>query len=336
LEAAFVAIEQSSDVSEARRMAQAIASEHGFDESERGKVGLIVTEAARNLLKHAGRGDIVLRATEAGSSRGVEMLAVDKGPGIADVGRCFRDGFSTAGTPGTGLGAIARLSTLYDIYSRPGKGTVLMAQIWVGGHRLETPRFRVGAVSRALPGEPECGDGWIFQERARGGRLTLADGLGHGKLAADAAHAAVSVAGRHGADSAPHLLEKIHAVLRPTRGAAVAVSEIDSPGRTVHFAGVGNIAAAVIPPEGAVRRMVSHNGTAGHTLHRIVEFSYPWTPDSLLLMHSDGLSTHWSFEAYPGLLFRHPSVIAGVLFRDHARGRDDATVVVAKEETQAS
>jgi len=335
LEAAFVAIEQSSDASEARRVAQAIASDPSFDESDRGKVGLIVTEAARNLLKHAGGGDIFLRAIQAGDTRAVEMLAVDKGPGIADVGRCFQDGFSTAGTPGTGLGAIARLSSVYDVYSRPGQGTVLMAQVWLRGNNAVTPRFRVGAVCRALPGEPECGDGWIFQERARGGRLTLADGLGHGKLAADAAQLAVSIAGQHAADSAPGLLERIHAALRSTRGAAVAVTEIDPPGRTVRFAGVGNIVATVIPPEGAARRMVSHNGTAGHELQRIMEFSYPWTPDSLLLMHSDGLSTHWSFKAYPGLLFRHPSVIAGVLFRDHARGRDDATVVVAKEETQA-
>jgi anti-sigma regulatory factor (Ser/Thr protein kinase) len=335
LEAALVVIEQPTDVAEARRVAQAIASGRSLSEADVGRLGLVVTEAGRNLLKHAGGGEILLRAMAADGAQGVEMLALDRGPGIADVSRSFRDGFSTTGTPGTGLGAVARAASAYDIYSRPGQGTVLMGQVWMRSAGPLATRFRVGAVCRAMPGERECGDGWIFQERARGARLTLADGLGHGKHAAVAAETTLRTASEHAADTAPGLMGRIHAALRPTRGAAVAVAEIDSEARTVRFAGVGNIAAAIFPPDGAARRMVSHNGTAGHELRRIPEFSYPWSPDSLLLMHSDGLSMHWSLEDYPGLMARHPSVIAGVLYRDHARQRDDAAIVVAREELQA-
>jgi hypothetical protein len=182
----------------------------------------------------------------------------------------------------------------------------------------------------------ECGDAWIFQDGKGRGRLTLADGLGHGKDAAAAAEIAVRTASENGGDHLDRLLERIHAALRSSRGAAVAVADIEPASHVVRFAGVGNISAAVIPPDGAPRRLISHNGTAGHQFRKASEYTYRWTPDSLLLMHSDGLNTHWSLDAYPGLLLRHPSVIAGVLYRDHARGRDDATVVVATEDQQSS
>src|SRR5205807_9230792 len=132
-----------------------------------GKVALVVTEAAKNLLKHAGGGQVILRPLERGGVAGIEMLALDKGPGIANLTRSFEDGYSTAGTAGTGLGAIARLSDEIDIYTRPGRGTVLMAQIWnrnSGGLISATPpRFRVGGVCVPLPGETQSGDSWIFQ-----------------------------------------------------------------------------------------------------------------------------------------------------------------------------
>jgi len=332
---ACIRIQEQTDSAEARRSALTLAAGLLFDETSAGNVALVVTEAAKNLLKHAGGGQIILRALEHGRAAGIEMLALDKGPGIADPGRCFQDGYSTAGTSGTGLGAIARLSTLHEIYSRRGQGTALMAQVRRGGRDgglpVAAPRFRVGGVGVAMLGEEECGDDWIFQDFPRGARITVADGLGHGENAALAARAAIRAAREHVDESAPTLLERIHGSLRHTRGAAVAVAEIDPPSHTVRFAGVGNIAAAIVTDSGMVRRLVSFAGTAGLEARKIVEFTYPWDSRSLLLMHSDGLQTHWSFDSYPGLLERHPSLIAGVLYRDYARGRDDVTVVVAQE-----
>jgi anti-sigma regulatory factor (Ser/Thr protein kinase) len=330
-----IAIQEATDTAEARRTAVALAGIQSFDETLAGQVALVVTEAAKNLLKHAGGGHIILRPLDFGDAAGIEMLALDKGPGIADLGRSFADGYSTAGTPGNGLGAIARLSAAHDIYTRPGQGTALMAQIWRAAARRVTPvpspRFQIGAICTPLAGETACGDQWTWQERPAGLRVTLADGLGHGMFAADAARAAILAAHANPNGPVAALVEKIHASLRATRGAAVAVAEIDSQAQVLRFVGLGNISAAILPESGPLRRCVSNAGTAGLQARTITEFSYPWQPRSLLIMHSDGLQTHWSLDQYPGLTERHPSVIAGVLYRDYSRGRDDVTVVVARE-----
>ena len=76
---------------------------------------------------------------------------------------------------------------------------------------------------------------------------------------------------------------------------------------------------------------MSHNGTAGHSVRRIDEFTYPWPKDGVLIQYTDGLGTHWDVDRYPGLLGRSPSLIAAVLYRDFNRGRDDVTVLVASE-----
>jgi hypothetical protein len=95
------------------------------------------------------------------------------------------------------------------------------------------------------------------------------------------------------------------------------------------FAGVGNIACRV--ESGQTRRqLVSHNGTLGHMMRRVQQFDFPLPVGALLIFHSDGLATHWNLADYSGLAGRHPSVIAGVLYRDHERGRDDVTVLVVR------
>jgi hypothetical protein len=92
---------------------------------------------------------------------------------------------------------------------------------------------------------------------------------------------------------------------------------------------VGNIACRV-EASTANRHLVSYNGTVGHVLRKVQEFSFPWPKGALLVLHSDGLVTHWDLAAYPGLSARHPGLIAGVLYRDYDRGRDDVSVVVLR------
>lgn len=333
----WIAVQDATHTAEARRKAAELAAGLGFNETEAGNLGLVVTEAARNLLKHAGGGDLILRAMLHHSQPAVEVLAIDSGPGIADIARCMEDGYSTAGTPGTGLGAIVRLSSCHGIYSQPRKGTALMAQVSKHAMRereFDRPEagFRCAAVCVPYPGEATPGDAWSCVEIAGGvTRVTVADGLGHGLLAAEAARQAIVTVRDSPTEAGPDLMTGVHLALRPTRGAAVAIADVDRAKGVVRYTGLGNIAGVIIDGDGVMRRLVSHSGTAGHAVGRITEFSYPWTPESTLIMHSDGLGTHWDLDRYPGLISRHPSLIAAVLYRDFRRQRDDVTVVVAQQ-----
>ena len=295
-------IQEASQVGEARRAATSMAARLGFDETGRGRVALVVTEAASNLVKHGGGGLLVLRALAGGPRRGLEVLALDKGAGMADVRRCLADGYSTAGSPGTGLGAIGRLCETYDIDSHPGAGTALLAQLWASppGPVDSREPMELGALSVPYPGERDCGDSWAACEREGKTLLIVADGLGHGTQAATASREAVRVFLERAGLPPAELIRAIHDALRDTRGAAVAVAEADPARSLVTFAGLGNIAGAVIPPGvGKAQNLVSHNGTAGHEMRKVQEFTYAWTPEAALVLHSDGLATHWRLDRYP-------------------------------------
>ena len=328
-------VQESSNVGEARRFVTALCRALGFAETRTAEAAIVVTELATNLVKHTGGvgGDLVLRPmTEAGAV-GLEILCWDKGPGIANIAASLRDGYSTAGSYGTGLGAIRRLSPEFDLYAAPGHGTALLSRIWNNAPPETLPALSVGAVCLPVRGEQECGDAWAMKQRQDTTLLMLVDGLGHGPDAAAAANRAVAVFEKQERRSPAELLELIHAALRSSRGAAVAVAEVAPGQRTVRFAGVGNISGLILTGETG-RNMVSHNGTAGLSVRKIQEFTYDWPEGGLLVLHSDGVATHWSLADYPGLALRDSALIAAVLFRDHKRLRDDSTLLVAKAAVQ--
>jgi serine/threonine protein phosphatase PrpC len=264
------------------------------------------------------------------SSAGIEILTLDRGPGMADVARCLQDGYSTGKSPGTGLGAISRLAETFEIYSQPDGGTAMVAQLWADPQHKPAGLLSLGVVCLPVEFETACGDNWTMALTPSHCQLMVADGLGHGPHAAQASETAVQGFQNLTDRSPAEILQGLHGPLRATRGASVAVAELRFTNRTALFAGVGNISAAILDGQRS-RNMISHNGTLGHELHRIQTFAYPWPPDSLLVMHSDGLQSRWQLDPYPGLLTRHPALVAGVLYRDHQRGRDDVTVVVARE-----
>ena len=323
-----------SQVGEARRMAIAQASSLGFDESERSNVGIVVTELANNLLRHAKNGLLLLQGLEKHETLGLEILALDKGPGMGNISQCIKDGFSTAGTSGNGLGAVHRLSSFVEIYSLPGGGTALLCQLWANPNPLleqesSTP-ITLGAICTPKTGEEVSGDSWASVTNGDRNLLMVADGLGHGPLAAKASLEAVSVFLANADRTPKEILELLHKALRSTRGAVVAIAQIDLVNQLVCFAGVGNIAGAILSPQ-TNSNLVSYNGTVGHEVRKIHEFTYPWHPEGLLILHSDGLGTQWRLDRYRGLSQKHPSLIAGVLYRDFNRTRDDVTVLVARQ-----
>ena len=331
--ATVVSVTDPSQVSAARRSGADIAAALDFDATAAGTVAIVVTEAGTNLLKHAGGGDVVLRGGRRETTPAwVELLALDRGPGMANVARCLEDGFSTSGSLGTGLGALRRLASIFDVYSRPGLGTALLARVSGSiADRAACPAMRLEVEGLAVPkpGEEECGDAFAEEPRGDGTTILVVDGLGHGPSAAAAARAAVAAFRGSPRHRPAQRLEAVHQALRATRGAAVAIADLDVAAGVVRFAGLGNIAGR-IHADGAVQNLLSQPGTAGHVARKIDEYTYALPPGAVLVLHSDGLTAHYDLDRYPGLAQRHPALIAGVLLRDAGRGRDDATVVVAR------
>jgi anti-sigma regulatory factor (Ser/Thr protein kinase) len=330
--AVSISVGESSKTAEARRTAREMALDLGMNEVGAEHVAIVATEACTNLLKHAGGGQILLQtSTEEPESLPVlELLAVDQGPGMANLDACLRDGYSTATTPGHGLGAIQRMSTESDFYTLPGRGTVVLARWWSRPKGSTPNLIQLGAVNVSKPGEDVCGDSWGAAWTGDDLVILVADGLGHGFEARLASLEAVRQLHSNPELPPKALLQRIHQALRSTRGAAIAVARIDTARNKLVFAGVGNISGRIYTPSKERHNLVSLNGTAGHQCDRIQEFSYPWPADGLLVLHSDGLTTGTSLDSYPGIAARDPALIAGVLYRDFSRGRDDATVVVAK------
>lgn len=313
-------IDDSSKVGEARRAAQTMAN-YEFNADIAGKVAIAATELANNILLHGRGGELLIQTLGTDEISMLELLAIDRGPGMADVGRCMTDGYSTAGTPGTGLGAIRRLATDFDIYSAPGEGTVVMARFGESAGLLH------GAVNVPLEGEIDCGDAWSLMQDPAGASLFVVDGLGHGTFAAEAAKAGVN-AFLANPLAAPHeIMTRANAAMSKTRGGAAACARLVAD--EVSYAGVGNISGVVISA-GKSQGLVSHNGTLGFHHRRGQQFEYRRAPGALLIMHSDGISARWDLKNRADLLVRHPAIIAGVIYRDHGRGRDDATVVVVR------
>jgi anti-sigma regulatory factor (Ser/Thr protein kinase) len=318
-----------SQVSQVRRRVIDIAAQKGFDEEKSGRLALIVTEMASNLLKHATQGWVVADVFADSSGAGIEVMSLDKGIGIANVPAVMVDGFSTAGTMGGGFGAMDRQANDFGIFSKPTKGTAMFARVNDVAMKSGDKSGLLGNVVVPYPGETACGDAWAFEDTPEGPTLLVADGSGHGPLAAEAAQTAVNTFRKNSGESCERLATLIHHALKPTRGAAIAVARIDRNANLLRFVGIGNIAGALVS-DGKMNRVVSHGGTAGQIAPRIREFTYPFTGVPTVILHSDGLTNRWDIADYPGLGVSHPSLIAGVLYRDHVRGRDDASIVAFK------
>ena len=318
-----------SRVGEARRLAVTVGRRAGLSAPESSDLGIVVTEIASNAVRHAGGGELILRLLGSPGAAGVEMLCVDRGRGMANVSESSRDGHSTGGSMGTGLGAARRIAHVFDIHSVAGMGTVVLARLWAGGPPRRSGGAEVAGICLPMEGEMACGDAWDTVSTDGRHLVAVADGLGHGEGAAEASSLAVQLFATNASRPAAEIVHAIHAGLRATRGAAVAVAEIDVRAGRLSYAGVGNIAARIADAAG-MRSLVSHHGIVGHQMRKVQAFEYPWNGESALIMQSDGITSHWKSEAWPGIFRRDPALLAAAVYRDHARPRDDSTVVVAR------
>lgn len=321
----WIAVTDTSSVGQVRRTALLTAQRLGLNETRGGELALLATEVSRNVLLHGGGGQVVLAGIDQGHGPVARILALDQGAGIANVPQAMTDGYSTIGTMGAGLGAMKRIATQLEIFT--GKsGTIVLLEL---GHAAVKHELQIAGMAIPYPGEKVCGDGWSCHSEPDRTVVLLADGLGHGWEASEAAREAIEMFHRRVELPPGQILHYIHEALRKTRGAVAAIAEIKPKENGLVFAGIGNICCS-LSSRGASQSFVSHNGTLGARISKIQEFRYPWPADAVLVMHSDGLTSRWDLTSYPGLASRHPAVIGGALLRDFRRQRDDASVVVIK------
>ena len=331
----IIRLAEATQVGEARRAAVRIAEYLGLTSDRQESAALIATELATNLIKHGRDGLMILQPLTQGSGHVLRLLAIDKGPGISDMTSALRDGYSTTTTMGGGLGAMRRMSDSFDIFSQVGTGTVVLCDFGdkdAAGFTADGIEW--GLVTAPYRGEESNGDGHVVRSTADRSLFMVVDGLGHGILASGAAREAERVVLESASYSPMILLQDSHGALEKTRGAAVAVASLNRGSGVLLFGGVGNIAGSISTSR-VSRGLASHNGTVGHSLQKVQEFSYPWEEDSLLVMHSDGISSRWNLDRYPGLRGKHPAVVAAVIYRDFGRPHDDCTVLVARNRQAA-
>jgi anti-sigma regulatory factor (Ser/Thr protein kinase) len=341
-----VAVNDSTQVHDARVAAQAAASAVGLTSSRTASVALVATELATNLLKHGHGGRVLIDTVPPPVPRQdgpqpsvVQIAAVDHGPGIADVTAALRDGFSTAGSLGAGLGTCRRVADDFELYSVPGRGTVALARIGPAADRRRpvgaaaaAPDVRAGGVDVPLARAEHSGDAWAWVRCGDLVTLMLADGLGHGRPAAEASSAAVRAVYDSPHLSPAELLGRLDTALRGTRGAAVAVAQLKLSAGRLRFCGVGNIGARL--REGDTwRPLLSRPGIVGaHRPATLPEAEFAWSADRLLVLHSDGLPSRWTPPADPAVLSADPAALAAVIVRDAGSPlrpeRDDTAVAV--------
>ncbi|WEL57712.1 ATP-binding protein [Pseudomonas kermanshahensis] len=320
-------LDDVSQVGHARRVVQKLAEQQGFDAADAGRAALVATELASNVLKHAARGELHLRVLAHGGQPGIELLTVDRGHGF-DLANCLIDGYSTGGTQGIGLGAVSRLAQVFDVHT-DAHGAVVLARVYKAG----TPKdIRLGVSQHSLHDDPACGDTWHVALGEQRVSALLIDGLGHGEEAERAAKAGAQAFAQSPFSAPQYLLGELHQAMNGTRGGAVAIAQYEGARDSIAFIGIGNIGATLVGGE-RPRGLASHPGIVGGQYRKGQVFDYAHVRGNLLIMFSDGLQSRWNLQAYPGLVLRHPAVIAAVLHRDFCRGRDDVTVLVLDLET---
>jgi anti-sigma regulatory factor (Ser/Thr protein kinase) len=322
-----------TQVGQARRTVISLAAQIGFAKPVLDDMAIVVSELAGNLVKHHTiRGTLTATYVEAGPRRGMELIAMDLGPGIADLRAAELDGVSTRGTLGGGLGAIRRLMDTCDICSARGTGTRIVCRKWLPlatQPGTQPPReFDISVQVRCYPGERVCGDQYFVDQS--NGVLTVGviDGLGHGPLAQAAAVAALDYVRSNFRRGLVEIFEGAHRACRGTRGAAMTLAQLDLLKGTLSYTGVGNVALRMISPQGSMSGLLSA-GTLGLALHKVHVMSNAWIPNSILVIYSDGVSSRRGVEPDASWFSEPLQELSARLFQS-ARPDDDATLLVAR------
>ncbi len=324
-------IRHPGDIMLAQGAARELARDIRFSETECEQIALAASELASNLVRHANGGTLRVAAVADGPRKGVALETCDEGPGIAHPDRALTDGFSTAGGLGTGLGTVHRIMDELDFSSRPAGGLKVSCCRWMRpSTRPVFPRqLTFGVATRARRHEVQNGDAFVLRVWADAALAGVIDGLGHGEHAEHAAHAARAYVEDHFDQPLRRLFEGVAVVCKRTRGVVMALARFDLQGGRIQIASIGNVEVRLFggprPTNIIVRR-----GILGVNAPGAVVTSHDWSDDTILVMHSDGLHTHWTLNDLPRVVWAVPAEAAQALLTAQGKDDDDATAVVVR------
>lgn len=306
----------------------AMAAQVGFSARKLAEVDIIVSEMGSNLVKHGGGGEILARLLP--EENGLELISIDNGPGIADPVHMQVDGHSSVNTLGQGLGAMDRLSDLYQLYSQKNWGTIVLCRCFAKKVPARKMPVSFSSIVVAKPGETLCGDGFYARLSPQRLKVFLGDGLGHGAEAHRAVNEAIQVFKFSAENSPAEIIRQIHAEVRKTRGLVATVGVLDFATKTWKLCGVGNIASRITSGM-LFKNYMPYNGIVGMNIpNTMKDQEIPPEYGQQLICCSDGLKTRWDNLKYPAIHRYDPTILAAALYKDYARKTDDMSVIVSK------
>lgn len=324
-----VSVDTDGDEILVRSTARDAATAVGFDETTHEEIGIVAMELATNVLTHADSGDITVAQVTDGEREGIRIESLDIGPGIQNVPAAFADGESTAGSLGGGLGAVNRLMDRVTVTApgEPNYGTHVVADRWrrppyeTSG---DSP-FSIGAASRPMTPGTANGDSFVISRWNDSALVGVIDGLGHGAKAHKAAIAAKQYVERHYDNDLGAIFDGTERACRGTRGVVMTLARFDWAEGTVTTGAVGNINHKV---NGDVDLgLVQRRGVVGANGPSPRVSTVDWPPDATLVLFSDGVGSHWSWDEYSGSLDVSGTKLAQGLLKRHGKDHDDATVL---------
>jgi len=309
-----------------------LALSANFGESKMGQIDIVVAEIVSNLVKHANGGQLLVKLFETSGVQGIELISIDNGPGMSDVTRMVADGVSTKNTLGHGLGTMKRMSDVFQIYSQKGWGTIILSRIMnkEPAHLKRLNQVEIGSVLINKPGEEVCGDGFVHVSQKGFEKFLLADGLGHGPEAENAALKAIDAFKVIKETEPAGILREMHKQVKKTRGMVGAVVVFNTAEKLWQICGIGNIVTKLHGPS-LSKNYMSYNGIIGLNIPNTLNSQQVrYEKGQTMVMCSDGLKSRWDIIQYPTIHRYDPSVISASIFKDFARFTDDMSVAACK------
>lgn len=342
-----------------RSLKNYIQNELNFSIDQTDVILLILTEMLTNVSKYAG-GVAIVNASpwiEHSNIIGIDLKVSDYGPGILDLNLAMRDGYTTlSGSLGLGLSAIKKLSDEFVIETRPmrqygsNSGTIIQIKKrlnvyesdfqTIGTLRSDLQQqdyiFSSGNMIIEIDGESiprkgqiQNGDGFYWDENERYITLLVIDGIGHGHTAFLSAQSALTILKENINESLQKIIQKIHRRLSSEVGGQLVLMRIDKSTRVANYISIGNVKGNIFRGK-TYHAFNTRDGTVGINLPtKLSEDKVNLNKPSVIVIHSDGISRNWIWDAKKLDLHRYGiKNITKDILNGYSKNNDDATIVV--------